>query len=75
MYSAIARPTTSVTLQLVPDRTADEFDAAFAAMDQAHAEAVMALASSLTYSHRARLGTLRASTFCRAYFKGMQAAS
>jgi putative tryptophan/tyrosine transport system substrate-binding protein len=48
----------AVTLQLVPARTADEFDAAFAAMDRAHAEAVLALASSLTYSNRARLGEL-----------------
>ena len=48
----------AVTLQLVPARTADEFDAAFAAMDMAQAEAVVALASSLTYSHRARLGDL-----------------
>jgi putative ABC transport system substrate-binding protein len=47
-----------VTLQLVPARTADEFDAAFAAMDEAHAEAVVALGSSLTYSHRIRLGDL-----------------
>ena len=48
----------AVTLQLAPARTADEFDAAFAAMDRAHAEAVVALNSSLTYSHRARLGDL-----------------
>lgn len=48
----------AVTLQLVPARTADEFDAAFAAMDRAHAEAVVALGSSLQYSHRARLGDL-----------------
>jgi putative ABC transport system substrate-binding protein len=47
-----------VTLQLVPASTADEFDAAFAAMDEAHAEAVVALGSSLIYSHRARLGDL-----------------
>ena len=43
-----------VTLLLVPARTADEFDAAFAAMDRAHAEAVVAL----TFSHRARLADL-----------------
>jgi putative ABC transport system substrate-binding protein len=48
----------AVTLQLVPARTADEFDAAFAAMDRANAEAVVAIASSLTYSHRAHLGDL-----------------
>jgi putative ABC transport system substrate-binding protein len=47
-----------VTLQLVPVSTADEFDGAFAAMDGAHAEAVVALGSSLTYSHRTRLGDL-----------------
>jgi putative ABC transport system substrate-binding protein len=48
----------AVTLELLPVRTADEFDAAFAAMDREHAEAVVALASSLTYSHRARLADL-----------------
>jgi putative ABC transport system substrate-binding protein len=48
----------AVTLQLVPARTADEFDAAFAAMDRARAEAVVVLASSPTYSHRARLADL-----------------
>jgi putative ABC transport system substrate-binding protein len=48
----------AVTLQLVPARTADEFDAAFTAMDREHAEAVVALASSPAYSHRARLGDL-----------------
>jgi putative ABC transport system substrate-binding protein len=48
----------AVTLQLVPARTADEFDGAFGAMDRAHAEAVLALGSSLTYSNRARLGDL-----------------
>src|SRR5262249_4423902 len=36
----------AVTLLLVPARTADEYDAAFAAMDRAHAEAVVALNSS-----------------------------
>ena len=44
----------AVTLLLVPASTADEFDAAFAAMDRAHAEAVVAL----TFSHRARLADL-----------------
>ena len=48
----------AVTLQLVPARTADEFDAAFAAMDRARAEAVVVLGSSLTYSRRARLADL-----------------
>ena len=48
----------AVTLQLVPARTADEFDAAFAAMDRARAEAVVVLGSSPTYSHRARLADL-----------------
>jgi putative ABC transport system substrate-binding protein len=48
----------AVTLQLVPASTADEFDAAFAAMVREHAEAVVALGSSLTYSHRARLADL-----------------
>ena len=48
----------AVTLQLVPARTADEFDAAFAAMDRARAEAVVVLTSSPTYSHRARLTDL-----------------
>jgi putative ABC transport system substrate-binding protein len=42
----------------VPVSAADEFDGAFAAMDGAHAEAVVALGSSLTYSHRTRLGDL-----------------
>ena len=45
-------------MQLVPASTADEFDAAFTAMDREHAEAVVALGSSLTYSHRARLADL-----------------
>jgi putative ABC transport system substrate-binding protein len=48
----------AVTLQLVPASTADEFDAAFAAMDRAHAEAVVALGSSLTFNHRGRLADL-----------------
>jgi putative ABC transport system substrate-binding protein len=43
----------AVTLQLVPASTVDEFDAAFTAMDREHAEAVVTLISSLTYSHRA----------------------
>src|SRR5215831_16755225 len=55
---AAAAQKLGVTLQLVPASTADEFDAAFAAMDEAHAEAVVALGSSLTYSHRIRLGDL-----------------
>ena len=48
----------AVTLHFVPATTADEFDAAFAAMDKAHAQAMLALGSSLTYSNRARLGEL-----------------
>jgi hypothetical protein len=48
----------AVTLQLVPARTADEFDAAFVAMDRARAEAVVVFGSSFTYSHRARLADL-----------------
>ena len=48
----------AVTVQLVPASTADEFDAAFTAMDREHAEAVVVLGSSLTYSHRARLADL-----------------
>ena len=48
----------AVTLLLVPAKTADEFDAAFTAMDREHAEAVVVLSSSLTYSHRARLADL-----------------
>jgi hypothetical protein len=48
----------AVTLLLVPVKTADEFGAAFAAMDRAHAEVVVVLASSLTYNHRARLADL-----------------
>jgi putative tryptophan/tyrosine transport system substrate-binding protein len=53
-----AAPKLAVTLQLVPASTADEFDAAFTVMDRAHAEAVVVLTSSLTYSHRARLADL-----------------
>jgi ABC-type uncharacterized transport system substrate-binding protein len=48
----------AITLQLVPASTADEFDAAFAAMDREHAEAVVVLTSSHAYSHRARLADL-----------------
>jgi putative ABC transport system substrate-binding protein len=48
----------AVTLQLVPASTADEFDAAFTAIDREHAEAVVVLTSSLTWSHRARLADL-----------------
>ena len=48
----------AVTLQLVPASTADEFDAAFTAMDREHAEAVWVIGSSLTYAHRARLADL-----------------
>ena len=56
----------AVTLQLVPARTADEFDAAFAAMDRARAEAVVVLTSSLLTAIGRAWPTLRASTVCRA---------
>jgi putative ABC transport system substrate-binding protein len=48
----------AITLQLVAASTADEFDAAFAAMDRAHAEALVVLTSSPVYSHRERLADL-----------------
>ena len=56
----------AVTLQLVPASTADEFDAAFAAMDRARAEAVVVLPRRLLTAIGRVWPTLRASTVCRA---------